>query len=106
MVGPISLRLLLPDVRKAVAEVSDVGNVHGHRVACTKGGKCGHGVLLSGHHIRVAGRRVGFVLLYRLDFCGQSRLGWDGRAHIFQSVQVLVALPANVALEWLLLLHA
>lgn len=66
VVGPISLRLLLPDVGKAVAQVGDVRNVHGHWVAGTKGCKSGHGVLLSRHHIRVARRRMGLVLMVRV----------------------------------------
>lgn len=63
VVGPISLGLLLPDVGKAVAQVGDVRNVHGHRVTGAKRCKCGHGVLLSRYHIRVARRRMGLVLM-------------------------------------------
>lgn len=63
VVGPISLRLLLPDVGKAVAEIGNVRKVHSHWVTGTQGCECGHGVLLPRHHIRVARGRMGLVLL-------------------------------------------
>lgn len=76
VVGPISLRLLLPDVGKAVAEIGNVRNVHGHWVTGTQGCKCGHGVLLSRHHIRVARRRMGLVLLVRVRILSTTWIGF------------------------------
>lgn len=76
VVGPISLRLLLPDVGKAVAEVGDISNVHGHGVPGTQSCESGHGVLLSRHNIRVARRRMGFVLLLCVRILLTTRMGF------------------------------
>jgi hypothetical protein len=66
VVGPISLRLLLPNIGKAVAEIGDIRQVHSHRVTITEGCECGHGVLLSRHHVWVARGGVSLMLLARV----------------------------------------
>lgn len=53
---------LLADIRKTGVERGEVGQVQA-KVVAAKSCQSRHGILLSRHHIRVARRRMGFVLM-------------------------------------------